>query len=200
MHISKKGIRALGIAESYSGRTLSTIAGVVMRKDMRIDGISLAKLTVGGRDATDAVLRIFQQLNRRDINILMLSGCVIAWFNIVDVEFIYSSIGLPTIVVTYEASDGLEDDIVHHFPGDTERLEAYQCLGERTPVHLSSGHVIYIRAYGLSLELASKVCDDFTKDGKIPEPLRVARLVARAATHWFSNTTLSHQDMKRNSG
>jgi len=185
MHIGKKGIRTLGIAESYSGRTHSTIAGVVMRKDMRIDGIAFSELTVGGRDATDAILKIFRQLNRRDINVLMLSGCVIAWFNIVDIESIYTTMRLPTIVVTYEASEGLEGDIAHHFPGDSERLEAYRRLGERMPVHLSSGHEIFIRAYGLTPEFAAKVCDDFTKDGKIPEPLRVARLIARAAMHQF---------------
>jgi hypothetical protein len=38
MHIPKKGLRALGIAESYSGRSVSRLAGVVMRKDLRIDG------------------------------------------------------------------------------------------------------------------------------------------------------------------
>jgi len=84
MHIPKKGLRAFGIAESFACRTCSTLAGVVMRKDLRIDGFSFGNVTVGGMDATDSILGMVRWLNRRDINVIMLSGCVIAWFNVVD--------------------------------------------------------------------------------------------------------------------
>jgi endonuclease V-like protein UPF0215 family len=78
MHLPKKGLRALGIAESFSGRTCSTLASVVMRKDLRIDGFTFGRVTVGGMDATDTILGMVQALDRRDINVIMLSGCVIA--------------------------------------------------------------------------------------------------------------------------
>ena len=84
MHIPKKGLRAFGIAESYSGRTPFYLAGVVMRKDLRIDGFAFGNVTVGGMDATDSILGMVRVLDRRDINVIMLSGCVIAWFNVVD--------------------------------------------------------------------------------------------------------------------
>jgi hypothetical protein len=84
MHIPKKGLRALGIAESYSGRSVSRLAGVVMRKDLRVDGFCFSTVTVGGMDATVSVLRMVHDLDRNDINVIMLSGCVIAWFNIMN--------------------------------------------------------------------------------------------------------------------
>ena len=56
MHVAKPGLRALGVAESYSGREQSTLAGVVMRKDLLIDGVAFARVTVGGSDATDAII------------------------------------------------------------------------------------------------------------------------------------------------
>ncbi len=117
MHLAKTGLRALGIAESFTGRTVSTMAGVVMRKDLRIDGVAIASLTVGGMDATGAVLGIISSLERRDINVVMVSGSVVAWYNILDPEAISRETGLPLIVVTYEDSEGLEEDIIHHFPG-----------------------------------------------------------------------------------
>ena len=80
MHIPKKGLRACGIAESYAGRRYSTLAGVVMRKDLLIDGITFGRVTVGGTDATDEVIRMVQELERKDINVILLSGCVVAWF------------------------------------------------------------------------------------------------------------------------
>ncbi|MDV2482872.1 DUF99 family protein [Methanoculleus sp. Wushi-C6] len=179
MHVAKQGLRALGIAESYSGRERSTLAGVVMRKDLRIDGVAFAPVTVGGTDATDAVIGIVADLARRDINLLMISGSVIAWYNIIDPAAVQEATGLPVIVATYEESEGLEEEIRHHFPGDAERLAAYRRLGDRTPVRLRTGYTLFIRPYGLSSGDAARLCNDFTHEGRVPEPLRVARLVAR---------------------
>lgn len=181
MHIPKKGLRALGIAESYSGREHSTLAGIVMRRDLITDGIAFSRITVGGMDATEGVLAIVNALCRRDINVILLSGCVIAFFNIIDPSGVYDRTGLPVICVTYEESAGLEGDIMHHFPGDTARLEAYRRLGARMPHLLPDGHTVFLRSWGLGLNDAGRLCTAFTCEGKIPEPLRVARLAARAA-------------------
>ncbi|MDD1664282.1 MAG: DUF99 family protein [Methanomicrobiales archaeon] len=188
MHLAKRGLRALGIAESFSGRASSTMAGVVMRKDLRIDGVAIASLTVGGMDATDAVLGIIASLGRRDINVIMVSGSVVAWYNVLDPDAIAEESGLPLIVVTYEDSGGLEEDIIHHFPGDEARLQAYRNLGDRVPVQLGEGSRVFIRTAGLSPEDASRILRDFTRDGKVPEPVRVARLVARGAMRWQRDT------------
>ena len=179
MHVAKRGLRVLGIAESYSGRERSTLAGIVMRKDLRIDGAAFARVTVGGSDATDAVIRIFTRLARRDINLLMISGSVIAWYNIIDPEAVRDATGLPVIVTTYEESEGLEEEIRRRFPGDAGRLAAYRRLGDRIPVRLHSGHTLFIRPCGLSPDDATRLCNDFTHEGRVPEPVRVARLVAR---------------------
>jgi len=181
MHLPKKGLRALGIAESYSGRSHSTLSGVVMRKDLQVDGFAFATVTVGGMDATGAVLKIITALDRRDINVIMLSGCVIAWFNVMDPLTITNETRIPVICVTYEDSEGLEPDIAAHFPGDEERLAAYHLLGKRLPVTLHNGQKIFIRGWGISLADATRLCSDFTLAGRVPEPLRVARLCARAA-------------------
>jgi uncharacterized protein len=179
MHIPKKGLRALGIAESYSGRSASRLAGVVMRKDLRIDGFCFSKVTVGGMDATDSVLRMVHGLKRDDINVIMLSGCVIAWFNILNPAFIAKVTKVPVICVTYEASDGIREDILHHFPNDAARISAYDDLGVRIPVHLHTNQTIFIRCWGIDASDGARLCNDFTIEGKIPEPLRVARLCAR---------------------
>ncbi|KUG19051.1 MAG: DUF99 family protein [Methanomicrobiaceae archaeon] len=179
MHSAKRGLRALGVAESFSGREHSTLAGIVMRKDLRIDGSAFSRITVGGMDATPAVIGMVEALGRRDINVLMISGSVVAWFNIIEPDEVHAATGLPVIVITYEESSGLEEDLRQHFPEDRERLAAYRRLGKRTCVRLHTGHDVYIRTAGLPHELAERLCNDFTKDGRLPEPVRVARLIAR---------------------
>ncbi len=187
MHISKKGIRALGIAESYSGREQSVICGVAMRKDLRIDGIGFGTVTVGGTDATDSILSLVKKLARSDINVLLLGGCLISWYNIIDPLRLYKELNLPIICVTYESSEGLMEDIGKYFPGDSDRISMYIRLGERFPVVLKTGRTIYLRSWGITDADASKICDDFTLDGKIPEPVRVARLSARAFMRYGYN-------------
>ena len=184
MHIAKKGIRALGIAESFSGRERSIIGGVVMRKDLRIDGFIFSSVCVGGTDATIEITRMIKRLDRNDLNVIMLSGCVISWFNIVDPAEICREIGIPVICITYEDSKGLEADIMHHFPGDEMRLSLYKKLGTRNTVHLHTGLDIYIRVWGMEHDDGAKLCDTFTLDGKVPEPVRVARTCARAVMQY----------------
>ena len=181
MHIPKKGLRALGIAESYSGRVQSVLAGIVMRKDLRIDGFIFGDVTVGGMDATETILDMIRRLDRKDINAILLSGCVIAWFNVIDPARIHDITGLPVICATYEESDGLSQDIRRHFPHDVARLAAYEALGARMPVLLHTGRTLFLRSWGMSFSDASRFCDSFTLEGGIPEPLRVARLCARGA-------------------
>ena len=182
MHIPKKGIRAFGIAESYTGRERSVLAGVVMRKDLQIDGFSFGSVTVGGLDATETILRMITEMERRDLNVILLSGCGISWFNVIDPEVIANEVKVPVICVTYAESDGLEEEIRFHFPEDTIRLPAYRKLGERIPADLGTGERIFIRSWGISNSDATRLLGDFTLEGKIPEPLRVARLCARAVS------------------
>jgi uncharacterized protein len=186
MHIPKKGLRACGIAESYAGRRYSTLAGVVMRKDLFIDGVTFGRVTVGGTDATDTVIQMVRGLERKDINVILLSGCVIAWFNVMDPGRIEEETGIPVLCVTYENSKGLEADIRYHFPGDEDRLSAYLRLGNRTPVILHNGQEIFLRSWGIGVQDAGKLVNDFFAGGKIPEPLRVARLFSRSVGTFFA--------------
>ncbi|TAJ44002.1 endonuclease dU [Methanofollis fontis] len=184
MHTGKTGLRTLGVAESFVGGGPSVLAGVVMRKDLLIDGIAYSEASVGGMDATDAVIALYESLGRRDINLIMLSGCVIAWYNIIEPARVSQATGCPVIVVTYEDSEGLEDDISTHFPDDTERLAAYRRLGERSAFTPGTGHTLYYRAEGIEHEAACQMIDALTLAGRVPEPLRVARLAARAVMRW----------------
>jgi len=180
MHPEKPGTRILGIAESFRGSGRSILAGIVMRRDRRIDGAAVETITVGGMDATDAIIRLYEALNRSDINLILISGAAIAWYNIINPDVISQTTDRPVIIITYEESDGLCDTLQQHFPGDSERFRAYKALGDRDTVHLHTGHTIYLRRSGITLDMAEQIINQITLDGKVPEPVRVARLIARS--------------------
>ena len=183
LHVHKKAFRALGISESFvKGESeKSVLAGVVMRADKAIDGFVFAEATVGGIDATEKVIGMHKTLGRDDVNVLLLNGCVISWYNVVDLHKVAEETGLPLICVTYEESEGLDKYFKELFPEDWEsRVQVYHKNKERTPLELKTGHIIYARFLGMSLEEAKQILDKFTSHGAISEPLRVARLLARA--------------------
>ncbi|MGC9515795.1 DUF99 family protein [Methanocrinis sp.] len=181
LHVNKRGVRVLGIAESFTKKEpLSRLAGVVMRKDLRIDGFGLAEISVGGDDATEGVLDIFRGLERRDINALLLNGSVISWFNIVDLDRVREETDLPVISLTYEESEGLEGYIREYFTHPQQKIELYRSLGPREPLRLKTGFEVYARFLGATAEETKGLLNSFTLEGKVPEPLRVARLLARS--------------------
>jgi endonuclease V-like protein UPF0215 family len=189
VHVNKKGIRVLGVAESFRReQEKSVLAGIVMRSDFIIDGAGFAYITVGGMDATEGVVHLFESLQRDDINVMMLNGCIISWFNIIDLHEVYQRLQIPLICVTYEESEGLEEHIAKHFEASERdsRIEAYKRLGDRVPVRLHDQFEVLIRSLGIDDADAGAVLKKFTTHGKVPEPLRVARIVARAALKYLA--------------
>jgi Uncharacterized conserved protein len=176
----KAGVRALGVAESYREHT-STLAGAVVRADRVADGFALTTCTVGGTDATRAVASLFDRLDRQDVRYLLVAGIAPAWFNILDLHALGSAVDRPIVSVTFEPSDGLADPIRDAFGDEAaqRRLATYRAQPDRHAVSVN-GETVFVRSVGLDDDETAEVVRAFTPEGGRPEPLRVARLVARA--------------------
>lgn len=183
--LEKKGIRALGIAESFNkdiANACSILAGVIMRSDMIIDGFVFGSTTINGDDSTAQIISMYQKLQRNDVNLLMIGGAVISLFNIINIDEVGRSIGLPVISVTFKKSEGLDEPIKRHFPsGWEDKIKAYERIGNRDEIKLWTGHSVHVRYHGLQLDEAKKTLDKFLKQGAVPEPIRLAQLLARAS-------------------
>lgn len=181
IHLEKKGLRGLAIAESFKqGDKSSKLAGIVIRRDFIIDGFVFGHCTIEGDDATESIIDMYERLSREDINFILISGIIIAMYNVINIEQISVRTGLPVIGITYEESKGIDDAIKHHFPDNYEtKIERYQKLGSRTELKLHTGYSVYIRNAGCSVNEAKKLVEAFTLQGSVPEPLRVAQLLAK---------------------
>jgi endonuclease V-like protein UPF0215 family len=177
----KPGARALGVAESYSGDT-STLAGVVTRVDRVVDGFVFGSCTVGGLDSTTALIDLFERLGREDLQYLLLAGIAPAWYNVVDLDRLHDAVGMPVLSVSFEESEGLEPAISDAFDGEEaeRRLDVYRSLPARHRVEVND-EAVFVRAVGIDEAEAARVVRAYTPEGGRPEPLRVARLAARAA-------------------
>ena len=190
-HPEKKGIRIFGVAESFKkSNSTSTLGGVVMRRDLIVDGIVFGNATLKGNDSTKNIHCMFTSLERDDINCIMLDGLIISMYNIIDGEQLNNITGLPVIAITFEDSRGLEEHIRRHFLEKSEmKLKQYHKLGTRDQVRLKTDKLLYIRYWGLSLKGALNTLNAFTIQGSIPEPIRVAKLLARAHTKSINSSS-----------
>ena len=182
-HAKKKGIRVFGIAESFKKSCVtSTLAGIVMRRDLIIDGMVFGTATIRGNDSTQNILTMFRSLKRNDVNCIMLDGVIISMYNIIHGEEIREKTGVPVIAITFKDSEGLGGTIERHFPNDSKlKLEQYRNLGQRDQILLKTGKSVFLRYWGLSSKEAFAIVNSFTLQGSIPEPIRIAKLAARAS-------------------
>jgi endonuclease V-like protein UPF0215 family len=178
----KKGVRVLGVSESFKREDEKSIAvGVVMRGDKRIDGIGFCEPEVGGTDATEKLIDMYSRLSREDIRAWLLGGCIISWFNVIDSVELHKVTGVPVVCISYNPSQGIEKYFREYFPDDWQsRIEMMDRGGQRQEVALKTGHSVFLATSGITLDKARKLVDQFTLDGRIPEPIRVARIIAAA--------------------
>lgn len=179
----KAGARALGLAVSTppgDAPTAATVAGALVRADRAFDGLAFSTCTVGATDYTDAVVHCVESLDREDVQYLLTAGIAPAWFNVLDLWRVNDVVERPVLSVSFEESPGLAAALREQFSGDAlaERLGVYERQPPRVPVE---GADAWVRAVGVGDDEAADVVRDLTSEGeRRPEPLRVARIAARA--------------------
>ena len=182
LHLEKKGLRGLAIAESFRSKSKKSIlSGIVMRRDFVIDGFVFGSATLDGNDATNTILQMYEDLKRPDISYVLISGLIISLYNIIDIKKIHESLKIPIIGVTYNDSKGIEDSIKFHFPNSYKvKIKNYQKLGIRKKIILHTSSNIFVRQEGCTVKEAGYLLNKLTLQGSIPEPLRVAQLLAKS--------------------
>lgn len=180
--------RTLGVAFSDGDRT-SRLAGAVVTAAGVLDGLGFERCAVGGTDATEAVIRLADALDREDVRHVACAGIAPAWFNILDLRRIREALDRPVYAVSYEASPGLEPALREAFDGDAlaRRLAVYRSLPPRTRVDDPSegdspaAGPLFVRAVGLDPDRAAAAVRALTREGfRRPEPLRLAAVAASA--------------------
>ncbi|CAD6515073.1 conserved hypothetical protein [metagenome] len=182
LHLEKKGLRCLAIAESFKQNSeRSILSGLVMRKDFVIDGVVFGSATLKGNDATDQILQMYYDLNRSDINYLLLSGLIVSMYNVIDIKKLFSSLKIPIIGIAYRESCGIENAIKQHFPKSFEtKINEYKKLGKREKITLHTHHNLFVRYEGCVISEVHHLLNDLTLHGSVPEPIRISQLIANA--------------------
>jgi endonuclease V-like protein UPF0215 family len=184
--VIKQEIRVLGIDDGkFQPRTKGEVlvVGVVFRGGVSIDGVMHTTVAIDGLDATEKLTAMINgSPHKHQLRLVMLNGVTLAGFNLVDLPKLHADTGLPVIALTQVKPD-LEDihSALGHLPESEERWRIIQNAGEIHEV-TNRGSKLYMGLSGIGLSEALLVLDLTTVRGSLPEPLRVAHLIASGVT------------------
>ena len=139
------------------------------------------RISVDGLDATAVASRLLGSLQLRDSPIL-LAGATYAGFNIINPRVLQRRFRTPTIVVIGSRPNNraVKRALVRHFPDWRRRWRILSSLG---PLHhvrtVRNEGPIFYEAFGCDDDEARGILKEWAYVSRIPEPLRVAGLVAR---------------------
>ncbi|MFB6075634.1 MAG: DUF99 family protein [Candidatus Aenigmatarchaeota archaeon] len=177
----KKEIRILGWDDSPFDEDDEkvSVVGVVCRGGNYIDGILKTEVTRDGLDATQKLVEKINQTKHKDqLRVVMLDGITYAGFNTVDIEKLYEKTGLPVIVVVRKKT-GFKafKKALKNLPNEEKRLKAIKNAGNMEGLKIK-GKEIYFQRKGISRENTKKVIKISATHSLLPEPIRVAHLIA----------------------
>jgi endonuclease V-like protein UPF0215 family len=154
------------------------LCGVEMEASHIVD-IRLAKIQVDGLDATEKLLTILESFGG---DAIILGGITFAGFNIVDPVKVHLETGSPVIVYSGEEPDneGVLNALKAHFQDWRERWAIIENAG---PIHTTQPFPgeppVYFEVVGNTKEWGEEVLRASALVSRIPEPVRVAGIVAR---------------------
>ncbi|MGD6809939.1 MAG: DUF99 family protein [Candidatus Bathyarchaeia archaeon] len=178
----KPEIRVLGIDDGkhvFRSKNQVPIVGVVYKGGYWFEGLMSTNVWVDGFDVTQKVANMIQvSPHYRQLRVIMLNGLTFAGFNVLDIEELYRETKLPVIVITQEKPD--LDSIrsaLSNLDKAEERFSMLLKAGEIVSLQ-NNGKKIFMQTAGLYCEDAQKIVALTSTRSSIPEPLRVAHLIA----------------------
>ncbi|MCI4371053.1 MAG: DUF99 family protein [Thermoplasmata archaeon] len=173
--------RFLGIDDApfrFSDETVP-IVGVVVQAPSYIEGVLTTLAEVDGRDATERIAAMVRGSRyHAGLAMAMLDGTAVGGFNIVDVDSLHEQIRRPVVTVTRKKPDlaAIERALRRRFDDWEERLRLIR-RHEVEAVRSGSG-TVWVTYVGTERVAVREALARTTIRGVLPEPLRVAHLIA----------------------
>ena len=170
--------RVVGFDDSFKD-DLAYLVGCVTCRDY-VEGFLIDRIEIDGWDVSEKIVNLIANSRfHKQIKCVLLSGITFAGFNIADLEYIHDLLEIPIIVVLrkYPNFERIEKAL-RNLEGFEKRFELIRKAGEVKRIR-----GIYVQTYACDLDFVEKILELTIKRGKIPEPLRIAHLVASALIH-----------------
>lgn len=150
----------------------TNLVGVVMRKDLYLETLVKKKIQVDGNDVTE---RMLEAINEKGsgVNLIVVKGVTFGGFNILDMHKLYEKAQIPIVnVIDHEPNiAAIKEALIKHFEDWEQRLKMLKKGFEKIDS-------LYIQTEGVGIKATYKFLKQITINGIIPEPVRIADLIA----------------------
>jgi endonuclease V-like protein UPF0215 family len=155
------------------------LLAAVLCQNSSISDVRLGLIEVDGRDATRVLVSVLKTLR---FDVVMLSGISFAGFNLIDIREVTRITGRPVIAISKDQPHNttVRRALRKHFADWRERWRIVQNAG---PVYAFKPHPkeskLYFEVKGASATFARRAILSSAKISRLPEPIRVAGMVAK---------------------
>ncbi|CAH1081061.1 conserved hypothetical protein [Candidatus Nitrotoga sp. 1052] len=162
---------------SYRGDVL--VVGAVFA-GTRLDGVISTRVR---RDGANAAQRLIDRLTGSkyfdQLQAVLLQGIAFAGFNVVDLQRLHQATGLPVLVVARHLPDfqAIREALLQRVPGGARKWRLVEAAGPMEPM---AG--LYVQRCGITPENTARLLAGLQQNGHLPEPLRVAHIIAGGVT------------------
>ena len=156
-------------------RGVVRVVGAVCART-RLDGVLSTTVRRDGDDATDRLVEVVETSRFADhIRAILLQGIALAGFNVVDLERLSQALDVPVLVVVRKQPrmQMVKDALLDRTEGGAEKWALIEKQGP-----LERCGALWIQRVGLTLREAAQLLAATTSHGNIPEPLRLAHIIA----------------------
>jgi endonuclease V-like protein UPF0215 family len=155
------------------------VVGAVFAAE-RLDGVLSCKVRRDGINATRVLAEtVIRSRFYPQIHVILLQGIAFAGFNVVDLHALHRTLGRPVVVAVRKRPNlaAIRSALVNHVPGGLRKWR----LIERAGAVEAAGRIFVQRA-GISMDDTKTLLESLALHGDMPEPLRVAHLIAGGVT------------------
>ncbi|MBN1683647.1 DUF99 family protein [Candidatus Bathyarchaeota archaeon] len=160
----------------------NTLLCVVKMVGPTIEEVRFAKVTIDGFDATENLLKVIDNLF---FDAVILGGISFAGFNIIDAKLLNKNTGKPVIVYMGKKpnSQKMYNALKKIYTDWEKKWKCIIDLGELYSVKVKDSEPkIFYEIVGESKEWGFKVLKYAAMLCRIPEPVRVANIIAKSVT------------------
>jgi endonuclease V-like protein UPF0215 family len=146
----------------------------------RLDAVLSGKVRRDGANSTQVLAALIRGSRfHRQLHAVLLQGIALAGFNVVDLPVLHDAIGIPVLTVSRRAPKmpSIRDALLNHVAGGSRK---WRLIVKAGPIEPAAG--LYVQRAGLSLADTETLLKELQADSNLPEPLRVAHLIAGGIT------------------
>lgn len=179
----KDEIRVLGIDDGYFLKHKDKkvlVVGAVLRGNKDLEGVLSCFVDKDGLDSTKKLVDLVNtSKHKNQLRYIMINGTTLAGFNVINISELYNKTRIPVLAVLRKKPNFKKvEKALNHFSDKKERLEIMQKAGK-----IYNYKKLYFQIAGLAEARAREVIDKTVKRGNLPEPVRIAHLIASGVTY-----------------